>query len=209
MKFYKKTKKIIFIFIFIFILIIFFANISVFLVSVDKIYHNIDSVPNKKMALVLGTSKYTTGGEYNYFYKMRLKAAHDLIKNNKVELLLLSGTEDGAYNEPRQMKKDLIKMGILEEQIILDTSGYRTLDSVIRAKKVFGYDDFIIVSQSFHIQRSLFIAYMSDMDKIIGYAALTPPLHFSWKVYIRELFARVKLFYDIVFKIEPKSLEKF
>ncbi len=165
-----------------------------------------DNLPHKKVALVLGTSKYIAGNknQVNLFYKERLKAANELIENNRVDYLILSGTNDSPYyNEPQTMKNDLLKMGVPENKIYLDYAGFRTLDSVLRAREIFSQDDLIIVSQKFHLQRAIFIAGLNDITAL-GYAAEDPPFLTSAKVYIREIFSRINLLFDILFQKEPR-----
>lgn len=56
------------------------------------------------------------------------------------------------------MRKDLIKAGIPASRIVMDFAGFRTLDSVVRTKEVFGTDGFTIITQRFHCERAVFIA---------------------------------------------------
>lgn len=187
--------------------LILFSSLSVFFVSYGKSYSDIENVPYKKMALVLGTSKYVSGDDYNLFYHFRIEAANELIQNNKVDYLLLSGAKDGLYNEPEKMKEDLLKRGVSENKILLDYKGFRTWDSVIRVKEVFGENDFIIVSQQFHIQRALFIASLNDIEAR-AYIAKNPPVYQAFRTYVRELFARVKLIFDVIFQVRSEFEEK-
>lgn len=168
-------------------------------------YSNLDLIPPKKVGLLLGTSKYANG-KPNLFYKYRLAAAKELLDNHKIEFLILSGDNSTSdYNEPVTMQKDLLEIGVPEEQIFLDYAGFRTLDSVVRAKEVFKEDDFIIISQEFHNQRALFIANFKDIQAI-AYNAQDVPIDRSFRIYIREKFARVKTILDLIFGIDPKFL---
>ncbi len=56
------------------------------------------------------------------------------------------------------MRRDLIKGGVDPADIVLDYAGFRTLDSIVRTRKVFDTNDFIIITQRFHCERALFIA---------------------------------------------------
>ncbi|MBI96276.1 protein SanA [bacterium] len=164
------------------------------------------SIPAKKVGLLLGTSKYTVNGEVNLFYKYRLQAAKDLYDNNKVEFLILSGDNSTQnYNEPYTMQQDLLELGLPEEKLFLDHAGFRTLDSVVRASKVFDEDNFIIISQNFHNQRALFIANNKNIQAI-AFNAKDVPTQVSLRVFIREKLARVKTVIDLFFKVEPKFL---
>ncbi len=191
-------------------LIILFANLIVIFSSQGKIYYNVENVPDKKVALVLGTSKYVAGniGLVNLFYKKRLDAANELFDSGNIEYLILSGTRDGIYyNEPETMKADLMKMGIPEDKIYLDYSGFRTFDSLMRARDVFLQKDIVIVSQKFHLQRALLIAKNFDMTAV-GYVAKNPPFWLALPVYVRESLSRVKLFFDIFIRNESKIYEE-
>jgi len=164
------------------------------------------SIPVKKVGLLLGTSKYTVNGEVNLFYKYRLQAAKDLYDNDKVEFLILSGDNSTQnYNEPYTMQQDLLELGVPEEKLFLDHAGFRTLDSVVRASKVFDEDDFTIISQNFHNQRALFIANNKNIQAI-AFNAKDVPKDVSLRVFLREKLARVKTVIDLFFKVEPKFL---
>jgi SanA protein len=176
----------------------------------SKIYTNIEKIPKKKAALVLGTSKYIRNGLKNYFYSYRIQAASELFHANKIKAIIVSGdnsTKD--YDEPTLMKEDLIKAGVPEKYITIDYAGFRTLDSIYRAKVIFGLKDYIIVSQKFHLQRALFIA-KADNQKAIGFCAKDiPHTTAAKKMKFRELLARSKAFLDIyILNKEPKFYGK-
>ena len=83
----------------------------------------------------------------------------ELFQAGKISRILVSGDNRRMnYNEPVEMRKALIAHGIPDSVIVMDFAGIRTLDSVIRAKKVFGQDRFTIISQRFHNERALYIA---------------------------------------------------
>lgn len=173
----------------------------------DRIYSDINKIPKKRAAVVLGTTKYAAGRQ-NLYYRYRLDAVEQLFKMNKVDAILISG--DNAtryYNEPIQMQKDLIKRGIPAEYITLDYAGFRTLDSIIRAKEVFNLDNYVVVSQRFHCERALYIAKAKGYNNTIAFQADGPRGVFSWRVRIREVFARLNAFFDInLLNTAPKFL---
>ena len=170
----------------------------------DKVFTNIDKLPPRAYALVLGTSKYIIGGKPNAYYEYRLAAAKELIDHQKVNYLLLSGDNRTVqYNEPRAMFRDLRKMGVSEASMFHDFAGFRTLDSVIRADKIFQVQAFTIVSQKFHCERALLIAKAHDIDAIC-FVAKQPELHLSTR--IREVFARIKAVLDLILGVEPYFL---
>ena len=176
----------------------------------DAIYTDIKTVPHKKAALLLGTAKYIARGKKNYFYVYRIRAAAALWKAGKVDAIVVSG--DNAtkyYNETIRMEKDLIKAGIPKKYIAADYAGFRTLDSVVRAEAIFDLEDYIIVSQKFHLERALFIA-KAKGQKVIGFAAKElEGTKAARKMQIREYLARVKAFLDVyILGTEPKFYGK-
>ncbi len=188
-------------------LFVLFSNIAIIQSTKTAIYNSIESTPTKDVALILGTSRYTNRGTTNLFFKYRIKAAVDLFNKGKVKHIIVSGDNSLlSYNEPREMLKALILAGIPDSVITLDFAGFRTLDSVVRCKKVFGQSKVIIVSQRFHIERALFIAEKYEMEAI-GFAAQSPPERYSLLTHFREYFAKTKAVIDLyIIHKEPKFL---
>lgn len=172
----------------------------------NDIFTDASNLPNYDVALVLGTSKYL-GKILNDYYSNRINSAITLFKNGKVDSFLLSGDNaHRSYNEPWTMKRDLLKAGVPEEVIHLDYAGFRTLDSIVRAKKIFDADEFIIVTQKFHCERALFIAKYYGIEAVC-LAVPGPQQHSGMSVRFREVFARVKAILDLyVFRTQPKFL---
>lgn len=169
------------------------------------IYENIEQLPESHVGVVLGTSKYVRTGVINQYYKFRIQGALNLYNSNKINYLLLSG--DNAqlnYNEPITMRKDLIAGGVTSSDIVLDYAGFRTLDSIIRTRKVFDTNEFTIITQRFHCERALFIA-MHNGIKAQCYAVPSPKDMFS--VRAREVIARLGALTDLyILKREPRFL---
>jgi SanA protein len=189
---------------------IFFSNWIIIHSAKESVYDSVIDTPNgNEVALILGTSRYTRWGTTNLYFKYRIEAAAKLYHSGKVKHIIVSG--DNAlkeYNEPKQMLQALIKKGVPENSITLDFAGFRTLDSVVRCKKVFGQTKFIIVSQRFHVERALFIANKYDIDAI-GFAAQDPPEKYSFKTRFREYFAKTKAVIDLyIIHKNPKFLGK-
>lgn len=107
------------------------------------------------------------------------------------------------YNEPTTMKKDLIQKGIPKDKIFLDYAGFRTLDSMVRANVVFGLDSVTVISQKFHNERAIYLANRKGLNAI-GFNARDISNQYGYKVQLREYFARVKVFLDLLLKTEPK-----
>jgi len=171
-----------------------------------KHYNTIEDIPHNKVGLLLGTSKYSTTGQINLFYQYRIDAAVSLFTQQKIEYILISG-DNGLieYNEPRTIRNDLIKAGIPSDCIVLDYAGFRTWDSIIRAKKVFGETKFTVISQQFQNERAIFIGARNQMD-IIGFNAQDVSKSYGAKTQFREKFARINLIFDIIINKQPKYL---
>ena len=172
----------------------------------ESLYDNITETPSKKVGLLLGTAKYVKGGWINLYYTHRITAAVELYKAGKIEYILISGDNGReSYDEPTLMKEDLMAAGIPESAIYLDYAGFRTLDSVVRCKKIFGELDILVISQQFHNERAVYIARAKGMQAI-GYNAQDVNAKYGFKTHIREYLARTKMFLDLWFHKEPKFL---
>ena len=169
-----------------------------------KTYSSTSQIPKNKVGLILGTSKRIVGGQPNPYYENRISATVTLYTADKIDFVLVSGDNGSIYyNEPTTMKKDLVAKGIPEERIFLDYAGFRTLDSMVRAKEVFGLTEVTIISQKFHNERAIYIAEKKGL-KAIGFNATDVSLGSGLRVQFREYFARVKVFLDLAMKIEPR-----
>ena len=172
--------------------------------TADRIYREVESIPHNKVGLVLGTARHQVGGGINPYYQSRIDATIALYKAGKISYVLVSGDNGSVYyNEPNTIKKDLVAGGIPEKKIFLDYAGFRTLDSMIRARIVFGLDSVTVISQEFHAERALFIASKKDLYAI-GYSARDVEGSRGLKVHLREYFARVKVFLDLIFNTQPR-----
>lgn len=174
-----------------------FSNVFIISKTSSYIYENIDDIPEKEIALVLGTSKRNINGEANSFFDNRMDAAAQLFHEGKVKGLLLSGdNRTRYYNEPSDMKKSLMDKGVPESAISIDTAGLSTIESVSRCKEVFNHQDVAIITQEFHAFRALYISQYYEMDAI-AFPAAEVPVYSSTRVTIREFFARPKALLDL------------
>ena len=167
-------------------------------------FDDVATVPHNQVALVLGTSKNLSSGVPNPFFINRVEAAAELFHAGKVEYLLLSGdhsTHD--YNEPQDMKEALVTLGVPEGRMTLDYAGRRTLDSIIRAKEVFGLRSLTVVSQHFHNERAIYTALEKGLQAV-GYNAAHVP---SLRVELRDWFSRAMAVLDVkVLHTSPRFL---
>ena len=191
------------------IIIIFAVSIPIMYLSVSiyskkYIYNSIEEIPYNDVALVLGTTKYLHNGKVNMYFKFRMDAAYELYKSGKIKFILVSGdNRHRFYNEPRQMRLELIRLGVDKKHIFLDFAGFRTRDSIIRANKVFSLTNFTIVSQPFHNERAILIARQKNI-KAIGYNARNVRKLYRIRQFPREIGARVLMIFDIIFNKPPK-----
>lgn len=160
------------------------------------IFEDVDMIPDRKYGLLLGTSPGSNGRD-NPFFITRIEATKMLYEKGKIEYILVSGDNStAAYNEPVYMRNSLLAAGIPESAIIMDFAGFRTLDSVLRAKEIFSVtEDLTIISQPFHLERALFLSKFHNIHAI-GFGAADVNLSYGLQTYIREIGARWLALYD-------------
>jgi SanA protein len=182
------------------------ANWAIESNSEGKIFDQVSDCPEVKVALVLGTSRTNKHGNDNLYFSYRIKAAVELYRAGKVKYFLVSGDNSIAtYDEPTDMKNALIAAGIPGKRIFLDYAGFRTLDSMERALKVFGQKEVIVISQRFHNERAIYLGEHFGMT-VYGYNAQDVAKMGGFKTKVRERFARMKVFWDILFGVDSKFL---
>lgn len=171
-----------------------------------RVYTHVDDIPHRHVGLLLGTSKYLGSGVNNRYYQYRIDAALKLWQSGKVNVFVISGDNSRKdYNEPETMRNDLIAAGVDSTRIALDYAGFRTLDSVVRVKEIFSQDSITVISQRFHNERAIYLARKHGIDAI-GFNARDVEVSSGFKTQLREKFARVKVFVDRLFGVEPKFL---
>ena len=187
--------------------VVYYAKYEIDSISQGKVYDSIEQVPERKIGLVLGCSKYLSNGRKNLYFQQRIDAAKELYFSDKVKFLLVSGDNSTKYyDEPTTMKKDLIALGVPGNKIYCDYAGLSTLDSVVRTKEVFKENQFIVISQGFHVRRAIYLGLAHDID-LIGYAPQGVSGLGSLKTELRECLARGKALLDVKFlNRQPKFL---
>ncbi|WP_452219856.1 SanA/YdcF family protein [Lacinutrix salivirga] len=184
------------------------CNMLIIFNAEGKTFSNIETIPENKVGLVLGASKFTNENRMNLYYKYRLEAAEALYKAGKIEYLLISGDNSRKdYDEPSDFKNDLIAKGIPKHKIFLDYAGFRTLDSVVRANAIFSVTECTIISQQFHNERAVYLAQKKGINAI-AYNAKDINGRYGLKTNLREYLAKTKAVIDIVFSVQPKFLGK-
>jgi len=125
----------------------------------SRVYSSVDEIPAREVGMVLGAPKYS-GGRPGPHLIGRIRAAAELYHAGKVKILVVSGATNPEkfFDEIAAMTQWLVELGVPADAIVGDGKGVRTLDSVLRMRDVFGYDDFITISQRDHCERALYLA---------------------------------------------------
>lgn len=183
-----------------------FTNYAATRAGKGILFDDVNDVPEKRAGLVFGCSK-KLGERDNLYFKYRIQAAAELWHAGKVEFLIVSGdNREKYYNEPVDMRNALIEAGVPKDKIVYDFAGLRTLDSVVRAKKIFGLDELVLVSQKFQNERAAYIAKAHGMD-VVGYNARDVEGYAARKTEDREVLARVKMWLDVnITNKQPRHL---
>lgn len=173
----------------------------------DYVFDDVQALPYNKVGLLLGTSRYSPSGGPNLYFNYRILAAAQLFKQGKIDYILVSGDNRSKdYDEPTWMRDALVAQGVPPERIELDYAGLRTLDSVVRAKEIFGLDRFTVISQKFHNERAVYLARHKGI-RAVAYNAKDVKRADKWlKIHSRELLARVKMFIDLATHKAPRHL---
>ncbi len=162
------------------------------------VFTELNAVPPNDVAMVLGTGKLLRGsGKINPHFRKRVEAAAALYHAGKVKHLLLSGDNHVAgYDESTDMAEVLLALNVPPSAMTLDYAGFRTLDSVVRAKKVFGQSQLTIVTDDFHVARAVFLARHEGLDTV-AFCSAKVSTRFSARTRVREVGARVKAALDV------------
>lgn len=175
--------------------VLYLADTTVGRVASGSLAKRAEDIEGPTTVLVLGTAP-EVNGQPNFFYTERIHAVLQLWNGGKIDSVLISGDNSRAdYNEPEHMKADLVKGGIPPERLICDYAGRRTLDSITRARDVFGFQHVLIVSQREHVERALYLAQAIGLQAQ-GFAAADAPHWWQVRQHLREMFARVKALLD-------------
>lgn len=186
------------------IIFVIWSNFTIKDQTKNFVTSDLSKLPTEKTGLLLGTSKTLSNGAPNAYFVNRIEAAEQLFKSGKIQNIIVSGDNSQKdYNEPEEMKNELIKAGVPAERIFEDFAGFRTLDSVVRAKEIFGQNSYIIISQQFHNERAVYLARKNGIEAF-GYNAEDVNKYAGIKTNAREKLARAKVFWDFIFGVEPK-----
>jgi SanA protein len=203
--YYIKKLKIALIAILAICLMILGINLYIIKSSEKYIYKDISELPESDVVLVLGA--FTYKDRISLVLEDRVVSGIDILKQNKSKKILLTGDHSrNNYDEVNNMRKYVQKNAkwLDKNNIFLDHAGFDTYDSMYRAKEIFEIKKVIIVTQNFHINRSVFIARSLGIDAV-GYSVNQDKypdlLQLKWKS--REILSRVKAFRDVIFNSQP------
>ena len=184
------------------LLLIIVCHFIVVLNASGKTYDNVDEMPHNKVGLLLATSPITPGGAHNFYFDNRIKAADELYKAGKIDIIIASGgdyaeSQTNGCDEPDAIRDSLVARGIPADRVILDYDGTRTLNSISKAKEGYGLDSLTLISQKYHNKRAIYLADKYGI-KAVGYNAVPSPIRRNRiKNTLREYLARVKMFIDL------------
>jgi SanA protein len=161
------------------------------------IYDSADAVPARRVAIVFGAG--VRGEHPSPALASRIEAAADLYHAGKVRKLLMTGDNRFIdYSEPGAMRAYAIQLGVPTRDIVLDYAGRRTYDSCYRARAIFGVEEAVLVSQGFHLARSLYLCEhlgVTAVGLIADRRSWPVVLRLQWEV--RETFASAAAWWDI------------
>lgn len=157
-----------------------------------RIYDSIEDVPAREFGLLLGTTRLVKGKYRNDYFDKRIRAAAELYRAGKISKVIVSGDNSRMeYNETGDMKRELAAEGVPEEDVLMDYAGFRTLDSVVRARSLYGATELTVISQEFHCERAIYLAAENGIDAI-GFAAADSSVKPARaRLAVRESLARV------------------
>jgi SanA protein len=182
-------------------------NLWIILSGGPRVFNDPEKLPANDVGLVLGAVPRFKSKKIKPLFRARMEDAARLYHSGKVKHLLLSGRRNTrGYNEPAEMKALALELGVPESAMTLDYAGFRTLDSIIRAKEVYGLTRFTIITNNFHTYRALFLSKGNNVDAVAFYseqfsvAKLGPEIPREWA-------ARVKAVIDVyILQTQPRVL---
>ncbi|MFD1661046.1 vancomycin high temperature exclusion protein [Streptomyces caeni] len=174
-----------------------------FLTTGDRLRTTAD-VPRTQVAVVFGAGLWD--GEPSPYLAHRLDAAARLYRAGRIEVVLVTGDNSRRdYDEPDAMRAYLRRHGVPDGRIVSDYAGFDTWDSCVRAKKIFGVDRAVLISQGFHIRRAVALCQAAG---VTSYGVGVDDKHDVTWYYggTREVFAAGKAALDALFHPDPTFL---
>ncbi|MGP4085208.1 SanA/YdcF family protein [Streptomyces sp. KR55] len=169
----------------------------------DRLRSTADA-PRTDVAVVFGAGLWN--GEPSPYLAHRLDAAAELYRAGRVEVVLVTGDNSREdYDEPDAMRSYLTRHGVPDARIVSDYAGFDTWDSCVRARKIFGVDEAVLISQGFHIRRAVALC---EAAGVTSYGVGVDERHDGTWYYggVREIVAAGKAALDAVFRPDPRFL---
>ena len=174
-----------------------------YVVTGDRLRTTAD-VPRTEVAVVFGAGLWD--GEPSPYLAHRLDAAAKLYRENRIEVVLVTGDNSREdYDEPDAMRAYLTRHGVPDTRIVSDYAGFDTWDSCVRAKKIFGVDRAVLVTQDFHIRRAVALCTAAGVDSY-GVKVVEPHDATFYYGGTREILAAGKAALDVVVRPDPRFL---
>jgi len=174
-----------------------------YVATADRLRTTADA-PRTDVAVVFGAGLWD--GEPSPYLANRLDAAAKLYRDGRVKVVLVTGDNSREdYDEPDAMRAYLTERGVPDRRIVSDYAGFDTWDSCVRAKKIFGVDRAVLISQGFHIRRAVALCQAAGVS---SYGIGVDAQHDATWYYggTREIFAAGKAALDAVFEPDPRFL---
>lgn len=166
--------------------------------SAGRVITTVDALPHQRVGLVLGCAPTIPSGASNLYFRYRMEAAAQAYHARKIDYLLVSGDHHNAsYDEPTAMQQALLRLNVPADRIIRDGAGYSTLDSIVRARQVYGLNEVCVVTQRDHALRALYLAQAHGLDAVAFAAREVPVTGGGLRTRLREALARVGTLFDI------------
>ena len=182
-------------------------NLWVRLKATGHIHEEAAELPQMALAIVPGAAVYADGRP-SHALADRLEAALALYRAGKVQRILVSGLQESPYyDEVTAMTRWLREHGVPDAAVTQDGQGFRTLDTMARAAKVFGVSEAIICTQRFHLPRAIFLGQQAGIESV---GLVADRRTYSDRLYnwAREFLARIRAFLDVyVLNTQPASLK--
>ena len=190
--------------------ILFAAGINLYIINYAKpfIYTNITSLPESYTVIIPGAKVYANN--ISDVVRDRIEAGVDCVNHSKAQRILISGDHGRTdYDEVNQMRLYMQRIYNVQPDIIfMDHAGFSTYETMYRARDIFCVDDAVVVTQKFHLARSVYIGRKLGLN-IVGYEApelvvYSKQTHANWKA--REALARIKAFFMVLLNSKPTYL---
>jgi vancomycin permeability regulator SanA len=167
----------------------------------------VDTVPSRPVAVVLGAAAWSEGP--SPLLARRLDLAVRLFEDGRVERVIVSGdNREVSRCETDVMTAYLVDHGVPADRIDADRHGYRTWDTCVRVRDLYGVRAAVMVTQSFHLPRTVALARAAGIDAVgVGDDSMAARRRSTVIGYARELGAAVKALRDVIVRPAPAIVE--